>query len=703
VNRLIDAGDVPVAMLLAPAGYGKTTLLSDWEAVDPRPFAWVDLDESDNDAGTLLSAIALALEGIEAVGWDVLEPLPSPARDGTTASLRRLLRKLRERDLPLVLVLDDVQVIRSQGSRAILAAIAQACGQGLQLALASRSDEGIPVARLRAHGKAVVLRGSQLAMTRAEAAALLSQAGLRLSPEQVLELHRRTEGWPAGLLLAALSLAEGAELKDFGGGDRLIRAYVRDEFLSSLTEEDRDFLTATSVLDRLTGPVCNALLDSDDAADRLARLSQANAMLVPLDRRNTAYRYNELFVTALRAELQRSDPTRESDLHRRASGWYASEGDTERAIGHALAAGDVDRAATGLWESALPRIARGDGVGEWLERFGADRLHGHPLLALVAAASALAGGDFYEAERWVTLARSMPGDDSARGGTLLMRAALGRHGASALAADAKAAAALLDPESPWQALCLMLRGVARSLTDDSPQARELLKEAAHLSAARAPLVQTLCLAQAALLEAGNDPTRASMLAERARAQVGRCALGDRPLVALVYAASAQTRVQAGRTSEASADLREAERLLRASTEPSAWLEAECCIALARAELRLSGPAAARKLLERAGRAAGPIADAPVLLEWLANARAEIEVALDSTRGGDWSLTTAELRILNHLPSHLSFREIAVQLYVSPNTVKTHARGIYRKLGVSSRGEAVELARGAGLVHAATGA
>ena len=705
VRRLIDAGNVPVALLLAPAGYGKTTLLAEWEAGDPRPFAWVTLDDSDNDAETLLSAIALALEDVEAVGWDALEPLSSRPTGRPTAALRRLVRSISRRDVPVVLVLDDFHVLHARDARAVVTAIAQACGHGLQLALASRSEESVPVARLRAHGKAVVLRGDELAMTRSESAALLSLASLELTAAQALALHQRTEGWPAGLHLAALSLHdEGeAQLEEFGGADRLVRAYVRDEFLLPLPDEQRDFLTATCVLDRLTAPACDALLRSDAAADRLARLARGNAMLVPLDRRDSGYRYHELFATALRAELHRREPDREAELHRRASSWYRSGGDMERAIGHAIAAGDVGQAASLLWECALPRIARGDGrtVSAWLERFGPAELAGNPLLALVSGVCALADGDFYEAERCVTLARSVPGDDTARAGVLLLQAAVGRCGVSELGADAEAAAELLEPDSPWQSLCLVLRGVAGSLTDDSPQVRALLEEAAHLSAARAPLVQALCLAQAALLAAGDDdPGRASLLAERARAQVGRCELGDSPVVALVYAVSAQLRVHSGKPAEAAADLRQAQRLLSASTDPSAWLEAECCVAAARAALRLSGPAAARELLGRAAAAAGRLGEAPVLSGWLQQADAEIEAAVDSSDGIDWSLTAAELRVLHHLPSHLSFREIAAGLYVSPNTVKTHARGIYRKLGVSSRGEAVELARRAGLVQPA---
>jgi LuxR family transcriptional regulator, maltose regulon positive regulatory protein len=242
------------------------------------------------------------------------------------------------------------------------------------------------------------------------------------------------------------------------------------------------------------------------------------------------------------------------------------------------------------------------------------------------------------------------------------------------------------------------------LLRDAPGARALLEESAHLSAARAPLVQVLSLAQLALLADDEDDfERASALIARARAQVMRCALGDCPTVALVFAASAALRARSGQASEASADLRHAQELLAEISDPGSWYEVECLVVAARATLGLSGPAAAQELVARALRASRRIPDAPLLRRWLDGTAADVELALDDCQGAEWNLTAAELRVLRHLPSHLSFREIADRLYVSQNTVKTHARGIYRKLGVSSRGEAVELARRAGLVERGAGA
>ncbi len=707
VQRLVDARDIPVAFIVAPAGYGKTTVLSEWAACDGRPFAWVTLDAEDNDPRTLLSAIALALDDVEPVGWEVFEALASQRPDAATVALKRLARSLSRSERPLVLVLDDVHAVRSRESRHVLTALWQAAGAGLQVALASRSDIHLPIARLRALGKSVELRAEDLAMTRSEASGLLRLAGVELGPEQALALTRMTEGWPTGLYLAALTLGEQAggrtDVGAFSGDDRFVSDYVREEFLSGLPSAQLDFLTRTSVLDRLSAPLCDAVLDRHDSADMLARLERSNLLIVPLDRRDGTYRYHELFATVLRAELHRRDPGHGAVLHRRASTWWARHGDAGRAIDHSIDGRDVARAGELLWESALQHAARGEQrvIWGWLNRFPDHELADTPLLALVAAGTALVGGNLYEAERWTSLARSVPDDsDVVRAGLALMRAGVGRRGVEEMGADAAQAHELLGERSPWRSVCLLLNGVAVHLRGEGDEARDHLEQGAHLAAVSAPLVQALCLSQLALLHTGEDDLdRATVAAGRARAQVGRCRLDDCPTAALVFAVSAELRARDGQMSEATADLQHALRLFTRISDPSPWYEVQCNIVAARTSLRLGGLVAAAEHLGEATRVLRRTPDAPVLQAWLEDAVARLDLVQSSTDGAEWSLTAAELRVLRYLPSHLSFREIAERLYVSPNTVKTHARGIYRKLCVSDRGSAVDRARAAGLVEA----
>jgi LuxR family transcriptional regulator, maltose regulon positive regulatory protein len=710
LGRLLEARDVAVAFLLAPAGYGKTTVLSQWAERDERPFAWVNLDADDNDPRNLVTAIALALEAVEPLGWEVFEALTSDRPDATDVVLQRLVRGLGRRETAMVLALDNVHVLHSRESRRVVRAISQACGAGLQLALASRGERVLPIGRLRAHGNCVELRTDDLTMTRAEASMLLSLAGVELAPEAALRLTRRIEGWPAGLYLAALSLRtqerDRPDVDVFAGDDRFIVEYVRDELLSELPADQLDFLTQTSVLDRLSGPLCDALLGRRDSADMLTRLAQSNAMLTPLDRCNSTYRYHGLYATVLQAELRRLAPGRDAELHRRASVCWAERGDMERAIAHAIDGQDVDQAGRLLWDSAARHVASGryPVIRGWLSRFADAELAADPLLALAAAGTALLAGKLYEAERWTALADTSDDGDLVRAGTALMHAAIGSGSPAEIVARATRAHDLLDDGSPWLPLCRLLEGVGRHLAGERDAAIRSLQDGAHRAAVAAPMVQALCLAQLALVASDQgDVDRSVTLAERAAAQVRRCGLEGLPMVALALAVSAEARARRGEVAQAVAEVREALALLERITDPSPWYEAECRIVLARARLRLNGPAAARKLSDQARRALERIPDAPVLRGWLDEASAEIEAALSDGPDADWSLTTAELRVLCFLPSHLSFREIAEQLFVSPNTVKTHVRGIYRKLDVSSRGNAVDRARRAGLVEPGMGA
>jgi LuxR family transcriptional regulator, maltose regulon positive regulatory protein len=644
------------------------------------------------------------------VGWEVFEALASPRPDGAAVALGRLARSLGRWEQPVVLALDDLHVLRTRESRRVVTTIWQAFGAGLQLALASRSDAVLPVGRLRAHGISMELHAEDLAMTRSEASLLLHLAGLELAPEQALTLARRTEGWPAGLYLAALSLREqcgdGPDIEQFAGDDRFVAEYVREELLSGLPRAQLEFVTGTSILDRLSAPLCDAILGRRDSAGLLQRLARANVLLAPLDRRESSYRYHELFAEMLQAELRRLEPGREVELHRRASAWCAEHGETDRAIDHAIAGRDAKRAGRLLWDSAIQLAARGEGsvIRAWLDRFSDEELAATPLLALTSAATSLAAGDLYEAERWTGLAAGTVDDsDVVRGGRALMEAGIGRRGLHEMGAGASRAYELLDETSGWRPLCRLLQGVASHLTGEREAARDQLQEGAYRATASAPMVQALCLAQLVLLAGEEeDYERATTLAERATAQIRRCGLEQCPTLALPIAVSAELRARRGRVTEATSEIREALGLLTRITDPSPWYEAECRIVLARATLKLNGHAAAGELLDEARRALGRTPDAPVLRDWLDDASAEVNLALSSTASEDWSLTTAELRVLRFLPSHLSFREIGARLYLSPNTVKTHARGIYRKLGVASRAGAVDSACEAGLLDPGTG-
>jgi LuxR family transcriptional regulator, maltose regulon positive regulatory protein len=657
LQRLRDAAQVPIVLLVAPAGYGKTTLLRQWDALDPRPFAWLP-------------------HGAE------LEPGASR-----------------------VLVLDDAHLLDGPA----LATLVATLPPGSQLALAGRHEPALPVGRLRAHRQLVELRTADLAMTRTEATTLLRRAGAPLDRSAVEALMRSTEGWPAALYLAALSVREQDDAPEaaarFAGDDRLLADYLRDELLASLPADRVRLLVRCSVLDRLSGPLCDAVLGRTGCGRVLAELAREQLLLIPLDRGGAWYRCHRLLGELLRAELRRSEPEREPLLRRRASAWYAANGDVERAIDHAAAAGAVAEAGALLWANAGAYVAggRNELVARWLARFSSEQLAASAPLALTAAASRLAAGDLDAVEHWTraaagALAGAPSADPSLRTGLIAMRAAAGRGGLVRMAQDAARAAALEPADGPWRPLCCLLEGVGRHVAGDVVRARALLEEGARRGAVGAPLVQALCLAQLALLTLDQDDWHGgALLSTRACAQVGAYGLGDYPATALVLAVAAAVRARRGRVEEAEDAVRRAGALLEPPAELVPWYATEARIALASAALRLSDVAGARRRLAEAARELRREPGARVLHGWVAALSARAEAAADSALGDGWALTTAELRVLQMLPTHFSYPDIARRLFVSPNTVKTHTRAVYRKLDARSRDEAVVRARQAGLL------
>lgn len=674
-RRLAEARDAQFVLLVAPAGYGKTTLLSEWAASDARRFAWIDLGAGDSDPDRLLAAVR---------------------------------RALHEGQAPTVLVVDNAQLVRARETFDVLDELARLMPSGSQLALASRSEPQLPIGSLRADRRIFELRAADLAMTRSEAGALLAAAGIRVAPDGLDTLMRRTEGWPAGLYLAALSLraqpnVDGA-LARFAGDDLVVADYLRDELLAQLEPDQLTFLLRTSVLGTLSGSLCDAVLDAGGSATMLGTLGRANALLVSLDRGGFTYRHHPLFGEMLRSELRRVDPGREPQLHARASAWYEEHGDVDSAIQHAIAAGDPEQSGELLWRHASSYIGHGgnEALQSWLDHFDEEQLADVPALAVASAASRLAAGQGDEARHWVSaatrsLARRRSATPCLGAAAKLLRAMVADDGLAQMGRDAARACAESPELGDTRVLAHLLAGVAHHLTGDRRRARVTLDEGARSSAVTAPHVQALCLAQLALLELDEDDwDAATTLSERARARVEGCGLADYPIVGLVYAVSALVRSHGGRVEEAHGDLRTATRLAARLVDFLPWYEGETRVALARASLGLSDVAGARSRLAGAARLVRRVPEATTLRDWLRETCSQLEAATGSA-GDGLTLTAAELRVLRMLPTHLSFPAIAKQLFVSTNTVKTHVRALYRKLDATSRSEAVAHAAAAGLL------
>jgi LuxR family maltose regulon positive regulatory protein len=705
VRRLVGSTDLPLALLIAPAGYGKTTLLRQWERVDRRPFAWVTVDDCDNDPARLLRRIVFALDGVKSIDQGLASAGSKSRKPGVL--LRRLLESLEPRGR-FVLALDDAHLVRSKASLEAIGAIAEHMPGGAQLAVASRDEPRMPVARLRANRCVVELRRRDLVMTSWEAAALLRGAGVSLAPAGLEALLHQAEGWPAALYLAALSLHESpdpaAAARRFGGHDRLIAEYLRDEVLSGLSRQQTTFLSRAAVLERLSAPLCDAVLERHGSERMLAELERANVLVFPAEEPGF-HRCHALLAQMLRTELRKSEPELEPQLHRRAALWHADRGDVDSAVQHAIDARDAQLTGALLWSHLLRYTAygRSASVERWLDAFTEDEIADHPSLALVAASSKLARGDRNYAAHWTSVAsrrlQADPGGASSlAGGVAVLRAAAATDGLEASLEDAQRAYELFAEDDPWRALCCFLIGASRHLRGDRDHARRALEEGARRGAVRAPGVQALCLAQLSLLDIEEgDWTAAGIHAVRGRSQIERYALAEYPTSALVLAAAATANAREGRVDGAKRDAGRALELVAKLGDFAPWYVAEVRIALARAALCLGDVQSARGHLTQVRRLVRLSPDAVVLREWLDESRARAASANGHSVGDRWSLTSAELKVMQFLPTHLSFPEIATRLNVSANTVKTHIRAVYRKLDASSRSEAVAHARRAGLI------
>jgi LuxR family transcriptional regulator, maltose regulon positive regulatory protein len=670
--------------VIAPPGYGKSVLLEEWAGRDPRHFVQLTVADPGDDDAELTA---------------------------TRASVRATMQSLRASGRRFVMVLDDADLVAPEGLRRLAEEVMDKLPDGCLLALASVSEPPLALGRLRAKRMLVEVGAQDLAMSLAEASTLLSQTGLDLDLGFVQALVRRTEGWPAALYLAALSVREQADpcaaAVALRGDDYRLAEYLRDEVFSGWPSGLLDFATRTSVLDELSGPLCDAVLDRKRSASRLDELARATSLLRPLDPAREAYRWHTLVRDALRARLRRTDPDLARVLHARASGWHRARGETDRAIAHAVYARDPVLTGDLLWAGIVGYVTQGrnEMVQRWLGHFSRAELAGYPPLALSAAYSFLAAGDAAEARHCavavaaaVDRGSSPPARGSLNAGLAGIEAMVAPTGVAGMAEGAELACALEPCDSAWRPIYLFLQGTAAHLGGDRTGGSQLLTEAADLSAAAAPSVMSMCLAQAAMVAIEQqDWEAAADLTDRAGTVIEARGLTDYPISALAFAASAAVRAHEGRADEAKQHLRRGTDLLAALGDFIPWYGAEVRILLAHASLRLADISAARTLLAEASRLARRIQGAVVFQQWFDDAWSYMDAMAETSLAGPSSLTIAELRILRFLPSHRSFREIAAQLGVSANTVKTQAHAVYRKLGAASRSEAVARAHDAGLL------
>jgi LuxR family maltose regulon positive regulatory protein len=711
VDRLTDAEAPPVVVVSAPAGYGKSTLIAEWAEADERPFAYVTLTARANDPAVLVAYLARALDAAHALDVAALADLGLPGADPATVLLPRLGATLRALPGPIVLALDDVHVLHGPRALPVLETLVQQVPAGSALVLAARTDPALPLRRLQAARQLAYIGPADLALDAEGARALLAAAGVACDPPDAQPLVERAEGWPAGLYLAALSCREQADpvaaARVVAGDDRLIGDFLRDEYLRVLPAETVELLTRTSVLDRLSGPLCDAVLGATGSGVVLARLAASNLFLSPIDRQGEWYRYHHLFRDLLRAELRRREPELEPTLHAHASEWCEHDGDIDGAVEHAIAARQTDRATRLMWRSALVYLGTGRGatVDGWLDAFAPDARAEDPVLCLLTAWRCVTGSSPTDVDRWTATAEELrfearlPDGTEPRAVVATLQALVGRRGLAAMGEDATRAVALDDTHSRWVLPARILEGVALRLAGDPERATECFEDVVRRSVVM-PATTSVAYAQLAMIDIADGRwAAADATADLARRLADEYGLVEQPPQASVHAMSALLHARHGRDAEAQRDWHRARHLVSRLGAMLPWLAIEARLVLARTAALLGDLGSMRVLVDEARTLVGdrpgwdclaaPVDDVASLTP----ARSE-EVGVATP-----PLTTAELRVLRYLPTHLNLAAIGADLFVSRNTVKTQAIAIYRKLGVSTREAAVARAQALGLLPA----
>ena len=709
VERLRGGSDRRLTLVACPAGFGKTTLLAAWREAEAarKPVAWLTLDEGDNDPVVLWThAIEALRRASPAVARSAADTVVAPVVD---VVLPRLVNELDGQG-EITLILDDFHRLSSVPARASVRWFIDHAPPGFQLVLASRTEPALPVAALRAHGELLELRAGDLRFTCEEADAFLNgRLALGLTPEDVEGLVEKTEGWPAGLYLAALSLQHAADrhafVRKFGGSNRHVVDFLVTEVLDAHDPPAQALMLRTSVLERLSGPLCDAVLEQEGSAVMLDALSRTNLFLVPLDDEGGWYRFHHLFAQLLRVELKRREAGLAPALHRSAYFWHREHGTTDEAIRHAIAAEAYAEAAEliqGLWIS-YANTGRYDTVLAWLRRLPEEILDGDVQLLLVQAWVLSLSAKREEAARAIAAVERLgnlstgplpDGFSSGEASLTMLRACFPWGDVGAQMENGRRAAELEGPGSPWRPLACWTVGMGLYFRGELDEADRWFAESAALAPASAQwLAGEASLGYRSWIagERGRlDEQR--VLAETAAGFVREHGT-EKVIIGVAPLALGVSLAARGRPEEALPLIGRGVALSRTFGQPIQLVNA------------LLSQAPVLRALGEHQHAADAIAEARSILRScpdpgiLAGRLAALDrpPQIRRIRSPDQELTQQELRVLKLLHGDLSERDIGRELYVSHNTVHSHVRAIYRKLAVSSRAGALERGRQLGLL------
>lgn len=710
VERLRAEPGVKLTVVAAPAGSGKTTLLGAWREIESEthPVAWLTLDEGDNDPVVLWAYLLAALRSV----IPTLELRSAPEVVGaagiTDSVLPELINELAAVG-DVAVVLDDFHRLSSGPARDSIVWFVEHAPSTLRLLLATRSDPGLPLATLRAHGALLELRASDLAFTSAEAGDLLNdRLSLGLQTLWIHGLVDRTEGWAAGLYLAALSLqaADDREgfIAKFGGENRHVVDFLVDEVLDAHDPALQQVMLRASVLDRLCGSLCDAVLGMEGSGLLLEKLSRENMFLIPLDEQGTWYRFHQLFAQLLRVELEHREPDLVPTLNLRAFEWYRDQGSLDEAVTHALRARAFPEAAEVLAErwSEYLTTGRHATVLAWLRQIPPELLDGNAVLLVVYAWTLALDGqreaaeDVIEALERLDHLDSGPlpdGFSSVEASLATLRGLISWGEMGRALENSRRAAELEGPESRWRPLVCLALGQSLYLSGENSEAGQWLSESADPALARGQWRIAASSLSFHSLVAGELglPDEQTLLAGQAWEVAREHGLED---------VDAELHLAVGASLQASGQLADAlaafERCVLLARRGDFFDFAAVGLIRQAALLQATGRRSeASPLVDEARALIASCPDPGILADQLA--KLEHEPKSPGPTRDDDTLSARELVVLKMLGGRLSERDIGRELYLSHNTIHSHTKSIYRKLSASSRSEALRNARERGLI------
>jgi len=697
-----------VVAITASAGYGKSTLLAQWARAESRRVIWVSLDRFDDDPAVLLSVLATAYARVSPADADLLADMRSPGVSPLGRGAPRLASVLRTSPAPFVLMLDDLHELRSSACHDVLSVVISGIPTGSQFVATSRSEQP-HLPRLRASGDAMELGAGELALDAAGAGQIFAAAEVEASPEVLAAVTARTEGWPAGLsLAAAIARDSRGQAVAVSGEDRFVADYLYRESLSQLPGTTQAFLRRTAVLDQLHAPLCDALLGETDGQQQLRTIEASSSFLIPLDRRRSWYRYHALFREFLLGELRRVEPEVVVKLHLRAADWYESNGSPMLALEHLLNTAERDRCVRLVTELVLPTYSAGriSTALRWLSALGDSAIEGYPPLAVLAGWITALAGRTAEAQRWAAIVEGasfdlVPADgtasfDSARA---MLRAIMCTAGPEQMMIDANLAVAQEPPWSPWRDTALCMAAEAHLLLGDVDKACVLFAETSATGEALGN-TDTIVDGESELALVQMDRGRweeAADHVDRALALIDEHRMHDYATSVLAFAEAGRLAVHRGDLAEADRRLTQAMRARPACTFVLPFLAVRGRLQLAKVYWTIGDATTTRHLLREIDDLLLRRPALGALVDEASDFRRVIASSGRTGATGGSPLTPAELRLLPYLQTHLTISEIGRRLFVSRNTVSSEVASIYRKLGVSSRNDAVQQATAIGLL------